>query len=56
MSWLECSGSVTGLMAVALVVRQHLANWPLGMVSSTLWFCMARRRNVSPLSLLKSIA
>jgi nicotinamide mononucleotide transporter len=32
-SWAELLGFVTGLLTVWLVVRQHIANWPLGIAN-----------------------
>jgi nicotinamide mononucleotide transporter len=32
-SWSELLGFATGLLCVALVVRQHIANWPVGIVN-----------------------
>src|SRR5688572_9544459 len=33
LSWAELLGFVTGLLTVWLVVRQHIANWPLGIAN-----------------------
>jgi nicotinamide mononucleotide transporter len=35
--WLEPAAVLTGIACVALTVRQHIANWPLGIVSSGLF-------------------
>ncbi|HEY2795045.1 MAG TPA: nicotinamide riboside transporter PnuC [Micromonosporaceae bacterium] len=35
-SWAELGGFVTGLICVWLVVRQHIANWPVGMLNVVL--------------------
>jgi nicotinamide mononucleotide transporter len=35
-SWAELGGFVTGLWCVVLVVRQHIANWPVGIVNVAL--------------------
>jgi nicotinamide mononucleotide transporter len=35
-SWAELGGFVTGLWCVVLVVRQHIANWPIGIVNVAL--------------------
>jgi nicotinamide mononucleotide transporter len=32
-SWAELLGFGTGLLCVALVVRQHIANWPIGILN-----------------------
>ena len=32
-SWAELLGFATGLLCVWLVVRQHIANWPVGIVN-----------------------
>ena len=32
-SWAELLGFATGLLCVALVVRQHIANWPVGILN-----------------------
>jgi nicotinamide mononucleotide transporter len=32
-SWAELLGFATGILCVALVVRQHIANWPIGIVN-----------------------
>ncbi len=32
-TWAEVLGFVTGLLTVALVVRQHILNWPLGILN-----------------------
>jgi nicotinamide mononucleotide transporter len=37
-SWAELFGDVTGLACVALVARQHLWNWPLGLVNNAFFF------------------
>lgn len=35
-SWAELLGFTTGLVCVALVVRQHIANWPIGILNVSL--------------------
>jgi nicotinamide mononucleotide transporter len=38
--WLEPAAVTTGIACVALTVRQHVANWPLGIVSSALFLAL----------------
>lgn len=35
--WLEPAAVLTGIACVALTVRQHIANWPVGILSSALF-------------------
>jgi nicotinamide mononucleotide transporter len=35
--WLEPAAVLTGIACVALTVRQHIANWPIGILSSALF-------------------
>jgi nicotinamide mononucleotide transporter len=39
-SWLEAAAVLTGIACVALTVRQHIANWPLGILSSGLFLVL----------------
>jgi nicotinamide mononucleotide transporter len=36
-TWAELVGFATGLLGVWLLVRQHIANWPLGIVSVSMY-------------------
>ena len=36
-SWAEVLGDVTGAACVALVARQHVWNWPLGLLNNVFW-------------------
>jgi nicotinamide mononucleotide transporter len=36
-TWAEVFGDVTGALCVWLVARQHILNWPLGLVNNTFW-------------------
>jgi nicotinamide mononucleotide transporter len=36
-SWAEVLGDVSGALCVWLVARQHMWNWPIGLVNNTFW-------------------
>jgi nicotinamide riboside transporter PnuC len=36
MSWVELAGFITGAVCVVLVVREHIANFPIGIANSVL--------------------
>jgi nicotinamide mononucleotide transporter len=36
-TWAEVVGDVSGALCVWLVARQHIANWPLGLVNNVFW-------------------
>ena len=36
-TWAEVLGDVSGVVCVALVARQHVANWPIGLVNTVFW-------------------
>ena len=36
-SWAEVLGDVSGVACVVLVARQHVWNWPLGLVNNVFW-------------------
>lgn len=36
-SWAEVLGDLTGAACVALVARQHVWNWPLGLLNNVFW-------------------
>lgn len=38
--WVEPLGVITAIVGVALVVRQHILNWPIGIVSSALFLVL----------------
>ena len=40
MTWLEVAAVLTGIACVALTVRQHIANWPMGILSSGLFLVL----------------
>ncbi len=40
MSWIEVAGFVTGAVSVWLAAREHVWNWPIGLVNSACWFVL----------------
>lgn len=36
-TWAEVLGAVSGLACVALVARQHVWNWPVGLLNNVFW-------------------
>ena len=36
-TWAEAVGAVSGVVCVALVARQHVWNWPIGLVNNVMW-------------------
>ncbi len=39
-TWGELLGFATGIACVALVVRRHVANWPMGLANNALFFAL----------------
>jgi len=39
-TWAELLGDVSGGLCVWLVARQHIANWPLGLVNNVFWWLL----------------
>ena len=37
LTWAEVLGAVSGLACVALVARQHVWNWPIGLANNVFW-------------------
>ncbi len=36
-TWAELLGDLSGVLCVWLVARQHIANWPLGLINNAFW-------------------
>lgn len=36
-TWAEVLGDVSGVACVALVARQHVWNWPIGLINNVMW-------------------
>ena len=39
-TWAELLGFLSGALCVVLVARQHIANWPLGIVNNLMWLLL----------------
>jgi nicotinamide riboside transporter PnuC len=39
-SWAELLGDATGILCVWLVARQHLWNWPIGILNNAFFFLL----------------
>lgn len=54
-SWAEVLGDVTGAACVALVARQHVWNWPLGLLNNVFWALLFWRAKLYSDSSLQGI-
>ncbi|MBK9032192.1 MAG: nicotinamide mononucleotide transporter [Myxococcales bacterium] len=54
-SWAEVLGDVSGLACVALVARQHVWNWPLGLINNVFWALLFWRAKLYSDSSLQGI-
>ncbi|MEO8700213.1 MAG: nicotinamide riboside transporter PnuC [Kofleriaceae bacterium] len=54
-AWSEVLGDVTGLLCVALVARQHVWNWPLGLLNNIFWALLFWRAKLYSDSSLQGI-
>ncbi len=54
-TWAELLGSLTGLACVVLVARQHVLNWPLGLVNNVFWALLFWRAKLYSDSTLQGI-
>ena len=54
-SWSELLGALTGAACVALVVRQHVWNWPIGLLNNVFWALLFWRAKLYSDSSLQGI-
>ncbi len=54
-SWSEVLGDVTGAACVALVAKQHVWNWPLGLLNNVFWALLFWRAKLYSDSSLQGI-
>jgi nicotinamide mononucleotide transporter len=54
-SWSEVLGDVTGAACVALVAKQHVWNWPLGLLNNVFWALLFWRAKLYSDSTLQGI-
>ena len=54
-AWSEVLGDVTGAACVVLVVRQHVLNWPLGLLNNVFWALLFWRAKLYSDSSLQGI-
>jgi len=54
-TWSELLGDVTGAACVALVARQHVWNWPLGLLNNVFWALLFWRAKLYSDSSLQGI-
>lgn len=54
-SWAEVLGAVSGLACVALVARQHVWNWPVGLVNNVFWALLFWRAKLYSDSTLQGV-
>jgi nicotinamide mononucleotide transporter len=54
-TWAEVLGDVTGAACVALVARQHVWNWPIGLLNNVFWALLFWRAKLYSDSALQGI-
>ncbi len=54
-SWAEVLGAVSGLACVALVARQHVWNWPVGLINNVFWALLFWRAKLYSDSTLQGV-
>jgi nicotinamide mononucleotide transporter len=54
-TWAELFGDITGALCVWLLARQHLLNWPLGLINNVLWCVLFWHSKLYADSLLQTI-
>jgi nicotinamide mononucleotide transporter len=55
MTWAEVLGAVSGLACVALVARQHVWNWPIGLANNVFWALLFWRAKLYSDSTLQGV-
>ena len=54
-TWAEVLGAVSGLACVALVARQHVWNWPIGLANNVFWALLFWRAKLYSDSTLQGV-
>lgn len=54
-TWAEVLGDASGVACVALVARQHVLNWPLGLVNAVFWSLLFWRAKLYSDSALQGV-